>query len=496
MRQTSLKIFTLRYMLIIFSIVISLTVVSFLSIKDLLDASYREKQQDSLQLKAHSISVQIYFYQQIVNKISARSEVADLVQFTSPNEAQVWATHMQQLIPDSIALAIFNDEGEILGNKKAFRIGTLCYEDLKKHLNNIPYKKPPMHNDVPAFAHFDLLGTINSDDERVGVLFASFSLSILQNLLNKLTEHGQYLRLYTGNDILIVENNQFITDSKFNNNISHSTHIPIKNSDWYLQADIEKNKLTDILIYIALANAILFALISAMIFIFSSRLVKTFSYDLKTIHTLLIKLKKGDYKSENFQAKLSDTEEVLTDIKNLAEDISEYQQQLLTFSQCDDLTGLLNRRGFFTESARCIDLKKRSIDSALILLDIDHFKQINDNLGHAAGDKILEILSSCIKSSTRSVDVISRLGGDEFAIILVQCNVTNAVDWYENLLSKFIQQQQNELTFSDKVKYCTLSAGCSTINSEDTDISMTVTRADKALYVAKNSGKANIKSTS
>ena len=146
----------------------------------------------------------------------------------------------------------------------------------------------------------------------------------------------------------------------------------------------------------------------------------------------------------------------------------------------------------FQESTHCIDLAKRSIESTLILLDLDYFKQVNDNFGHSTGDQILKILASCIKSSTRTVDVSARVGGDEFSIILVKCNYEHAITWYQEISEDFQQQQKQKLNFPDEIRLCSLSAGYASIEYEDKDVSYTMSRADKALYAAKEAGRSNI----
>ncbi|VAW53566.1 diguanylate cyclase/phosphodiesterase (GGDEF & EAL domains) with PAS/PAC sensor(s), partial [hydrothermal vent metagenome] len=356
-----------------------------------------------------------------------------------------------------------------------------------------PLSEPPVHRETEAFAHFDLFQGIESNNQSIGVLFSSFKLSVLQILLDRLTEEGQKLELYSGEDILIVETNYFQDITQLNNKNLSSEIIPVLGTDWYLKAYIEKSKLTTVLTYITYANSILFFLLSVMLYLFSNRLVNTFSSDFKTIQRLLLGLKNHDMNIGEVHSKLRETEGILSDIQHITEDISASQQQLVKYSHHDDLTGLLNRRGFFQESARCIDLAKRSIESSLILLDLDHFKQMNDTLGHATGDQVLKILASCIKSSSRTVDIATRLGGDEFAVILVSCDTEHALHWYENLSEQFAQQQKAKVSLSNNAKYCSLSAGCSSIEFTDEDISVIVARADKALYTAKNSGRGNFK---
>ena len=492
MQKRSLKQLTFRYVLIMLSLIISFSLISFISIKKLLDENQQQKQLESLKIKAYNISVRLNFYREIMKGLSREEKTKEIIVFGTNNEAQLWAKNIQPLIPDSISVALFNEDGIILGRKEDFRVGELCYADLHNFLVGINFKKPAIHRNVPAYAHFDLLYNVISEGDIVGVLFASIKLSVLQNLLNELTEKNQHLRLISGDEALIVEANYHISKKTTNRKKYHVYKIPITNSDWYLEAHVEKPELTSVLIFITLINTLLFVLLSIILYIFSNRLISTFSSDFNTINEMLTDLKNHKMNTDSIHSKLNETENIINDIKEIAEDISESQQQLVTFSQCDDLTGLLNRRGFYNEAMRGIDLANRDIESTLVLLDLDYFKQINDNLGHKAGDEMLEILAACIKSSSRTVDIAGRLGGDEFSVVLVKCNFENALLWYAKLSTEFTKQQ-SKFDLSDNTKPCSLSAGCTKIKKDDADISFAISRADEALYAAKAAGRANIK---
>jgi len=492
MQQLSIQQLTLRYSLIVLSIVITLTFVLFISIKSIIDQDYEKKQYASLQIKAESISNTLGFYRGIINKLARTAKVIDMIQFSGEEEAQSWSIEMQRLIPDSVGLALFNETGEIFGQQGEIHVGDMCMADLKLHIENRQHITPPVHAGNPAFPHFDLLSNVSDGDENIGVVFASFQLSVLQDLLDQLTEDGQHLQLFTGNDNAIIETNRFSGKQAEQNNVLFFVNIPVKGSNWHLIGNIEQNQQADVMVFTAFANGILFLLISLVFLGFSSRLVKSFSSDFKIIHHLLTSLRNDEKATVDTQTKLIETEKIVQDIKGVADDIYTYQEQLLKHSQCDELTGLLNRRGFYLEASRGIDLAKRGVETTLVLLDIDYFKQINDRMGHAVGDHVLEILAACINEASRSIDISARLGGDEFVIILVKCLDTHAVDWYKKLSDSFRQQQRKLMNLPDNARLCCLSGGYSVITPDDTDISQVIARADKALYAAKAAGRDNI----
>ncbi|GAC20737.1 GGDEF domain-containing protein [Paraglaciecola arctica] len=164
--------------------------------------------------------------------------------------------------------------------------------------------------------------------------------------------------------------------------------------------------------------------------------------------------------------------------------------QLENINRVDGLTGLYNRR--FWEEQFIMEYKRnhRSKNpSALIMLDIDHFKKVNDTHGHPAGDEVLKIVGSIIKKATRETDIAGRYGGDEFAIILPD---TPAAD------VEFVAERIRRLVEKCTVVYdevnisITISIGIAGFKHNFTDNIQWLDSADKALYQAKNSSRNRV----
>jgi diguanylate cyclase (GGDEF)-like protein len=152
----------------------------------------------------------------------------------------------------------------------------------------------------------------------------------------------------------------------------------------------------------------------------------------------------------------------------------------------DNLTGLYNRRKFDETLLTEFEKTKRYHHSfGIIMMDIDHFKNVNDTYGHSTGDKVLMQVTDILKQNTRVTDILIRWGGEEFIVICYETNQDSIVK-----LAKKIRQAA-ELNSFEKVGKLTLSLGC-TINKEDDDIDSITKRADKALYKVKNNGRNNV----
>jgi diguanylate cyclase (GGDEF)-like protein len=155
----------------------------------------------------------------------------------------------------------------------------------------------------------------------------------------------------------------------------------------------------------------------------------------------------------------------------------------------DELTKICNRRQLFNILSREVELAKRKFAPFCILMtDIDDFKEINDSLGHLAGDLVLKEVASKIKSELRKCDYVGRYGGEEFLIILSYPTLENSVICAERIRKKI---EKLELNFADKTVKATISMGA-TIYCPDESIDNTLARADKALYLAKTRGKNRV----
>ncbi|MFG6668716.1 diguanylate cyclase domain-containing protein [Halomonas sp. HNIBRBA4712] len=177
----------------------------------------------------------------------------------------------------------------------------------------------------------------------------------------------------------------------------------------------------------------------------------------------------------------------------VVKDITERRQQEALQrweAEHDPLTGLLNRRGFLRRLEEAYaDFQKTSTPSALLLFDLDHFKPINDEGGHALGDEMLRRIAQVIAWEVRRSDHVARQGGDEFAVLLPSCTLVQAQRIAE-ALRKVVSEVT--VTHADKVYHVTLSMGVTRFSDSDVSVDDALTRADGASYEAKNRGRNDV----
>ena len=157
----------------------------------------------------------------------------------------------------------------------------------------------------------------------------------------------------------------------------------------------------------------------------------------------------------------------------------------------DDLTGLANRRELLASLERAIAGSRRNRRPlALAVLDIDHFKRINDNHGHPAGDAVIRRIALLAVEVMRGQDTVGRLGGEEFAVVLPDCTAEDALAACERLRTA-VRDTDLEMETGLPI-YITLSTGVAVFERSDTAETM-IARADAALYAAKHGGRDQVK---
>jgi diguanylate cyclase (GGDEF)-like protein len=164
--------------------------------------------------------------------------------------------------------------------------------------------------------------------------------------------------------------------------------------------------------------------------------------------------------------------------------------QLEMIGRVDGLTGLYNRR-FWQEQFE-MEYKRdqrNESPSALMMLDIDHFKKVNDTYGHPAGDEVIKTVADIIKKAIRETDIAGRYGGEEFAIILPDTPVANV----EFVAERIRRQVEKCVMIYDEIEISfTISIGIAGFKRTDKDSAQWLDSADKALYKAKGAGRNRV----
>ena len=174
-------------------------------------------------------------------------------------------------------------------------------------------------------------------------------------------------------------------------------------------------------------------------------------------------------------------------------DITEHKRgeaALRELARHDSLTGEFNRRHFLVRANEEHERARRHQSPlGILMLDLDSFKEINDQYGHAAGDAVLQIVCTRWRSVLRNVDLLGRIGGEEFAILLPDSDF---------LATRIVAERLRSVIADERVEwmghdiFCTVSGGITMVGAEDKNIEDALRRADDALYRAKHNGRNRI----
>jgi len=293
--------------------------------------------------------------------------------------------------------------------------------------------------------------------------------------------------------ILTINNNKYIT---------YPVKLPkIDTSSPQLWIAISETRLFETLNNHSQITLILIATCSAVIFWLAILIFKNFSQPITELMRITREVSEGRLprmaKSEahNEIGVLANSfADMLHVLREKQAEIDRVHKRLETSSITDTLTGMFNRRHLQEIFPKlCAQAKRDWRNIAVIMLDLDHFKRINDDYGHLAGDQVLINFSDILKRHLRSNDFLFRLGGEEFLLVSIVQNLDASTSIAEKIRKA---TEQSIVTYNGVEMKLTVSCGISSIKPGEQDttalLPILLTQADKALYEAKNLGRNHI----
>ena len=486
MRNISIRTLAFQHIGVILVSVLAITFFGFFLLFGQLYEKQQQEYKNKTKLIAENISQTILFYNEIAHDLARQSQVIELIKNNDTKKAQQWSADTRSLLPYSNGLALLTIDGQVIGDSKQQKIGPLCIKDLLLRSEGKLNIIPPVHHPDGKKSHFDIVTPIYQDKKVIGVLFASFSLEIIQRITARLQQDNEYLFIETEQQLKVAEVGHFNPEHKY-------SITNITGTNWALHSNIPDFKLKNLLTTYIPTVLVLLLIIIVVTALFVIRLGKVIVQDMLGIKQALVAVHKGDFLPGNqTKARLKETYDIVDQISELATDIYDYQQQLLALSFKDELTGLHNRRTLFKDYKNFQAMIKRGSTCTLILFDLDNFKFCNDNFGHNFGDEVLQAFARILQNHIRGYDNCARLGGDEFIVIIPDCSRQEIENRYQYIYKELLTQNKAWKEKHDTLLPVTTSAGAVVIKSADISVEQVIEYADKALYNAKNSGRGKI----
>lgn len=190
---------------------------------------------------------------------------------------------------------------------------------------------------------------------------------------------------------------------------------------------------------------------------------------------------------------LTNAEDEVTHFASIERDMTRYkkrERQLVNMALFDSLTGALSRPAFFQHAEKEFGRSQRyNRPLSVMMIDIDHFKKVNDEYGHQAGDNVLQIFSEAMQEEIRSTDFIGRIGGEEFTLLLPDTTLKEASYLAERVRARITKYPY---LAGDMLIEVTASLGVAELHKEDKDFNELLQRADEAMYQAKQGGRNQV----
>ncbi len=293
-------------------------------------------------------------------------------------------------------------------------------------------------------------------------------------------------------------NNYLFKDLKIveeKNDYYSSFSIKVQDNQIYLLILLDKSSLNATLDENR-KQLVLFLITSIILLLtlFNSLMYFGISNPIKKIMQQIKKIENSDYSSSEVVHSSDELQDISLSINSLADAIStrenslkQTHKQLEYLSTHDELSGLLNRRSFALKLEYALKKARRnSTRIAVLFLDLDEFKQVNDTLGHSIGDNLLKSVASRLESSLRDSDILARVGGDEFNIFIDGFTHISEV---QVLAQKVLDEFEEPFVSIDNEIVTTTSIGISIYPDDGEDAETLIKNADVAMYMSKDRGK-------
>lgn len=421
------------------------------------------------------------YYREVADHLASDPQLLDLLLVGSIEEKQQWAMSRQRLLPNILGLAIVSPQGEVYGDTRLLRVGPSCQRDLLQRGVNMQ-NQVLVHRDVPGLEHVDLSAPVRgAGGEVLGQVFLSVRLTQLQRIVDDSTQPGHVIAI-------VDAAGKPMAGSGSLQGAVREISVALPAMGWTLRVQSPVQRIThngrlQILAGMLTLIAVLLLLVVAVV-----RLRRPVLQDIDAAMEALTCLTRNE-SAPPIVTRYIEFAPAAANINRIAQQLHDQREQLARLSLTDPLTGLPNRRAFENRFPQMLGLAERGNPIALVLLDVDHFKSINDRFGHGAGDRALIALADTLRTLTRSSDMAARLAGDEFAVLLSGLDDDGVLAWYRRLASRL----QSELHAADLGLDNTVSAGQTwLLDAAGDDIEQAFARADRALYQAKALGRGQL----
>ena len=445
--------------------------------------SFEERQYAEAQDTARNIAItignQVRFYQGIVQMIAANPDLSNLLEFGDAGEITKWAAALGRLVPGTLGTAVASGDGVVFGDPLTQRVGPACQDDMRRFAAGEDIDYPLLHIDSPGFEHFDLLLEVKAPSgDKIGTLFVSFRLDVVDRLLTEMTRQGDRVELFDH-----AARRVLVSGSGPREKDATAFREPIPYTGWSLTLHRGIEHGSPLVNNLIVVDALVITGFAFVVIALVRRILSGFASDMSRVHQALSDVLSGCHEPSAEPTAIKEIGTLLPGIEQLALQIQRQRDDLRLQSLSDPLTGVFNRRYFDLMLNHLHEQSRRGRRAVLVLIDLDDFKRINDEYGHARGDLVLQRTAFFLRGQVRTSDIVARLGGDEFALILTNLEDVRIEEWLDELLAEY---EQRVLRDAANIPPCLLSIGVAEVDARHYATACDVFEAaDLAMYGIK-----------
>lgn len=464
-----------------------LGVVGYLLIADLRKTIKQEQAAETAQRLANDVRSLLSKQQTAVERLAKRAEVAKVLRQGNFRDQKRQAEEFRQLLPQSRAAWLL-PTNIVAERKLPPLLDEACRDFVRRGATGKADARIEIHAAHTPAEHYDVLQPVLDENKiPLGFLLLSFSSAPLQSLVERQLSTSTYMELHQPPIGEIGE-----VTLKYGNRVEaepdSAINVVLDPLPWslkYWPADVHPAILAEGRQYYFIIMLIAALSLIVMSYSLYRSSVKSIQHDLKSLANMIRDVRSGTVRKD-YPMQLDEFASALLYLKDSGRKLIEEKQMLREMGFLDHLSQLSNRRHFELRLKETFEARKKNGPSSLLILDIDRFKLVNDQYGHAVGDELIVKYAKALRRCVRQTDVLARLGGDEFCIIYTFTSLQKA-----RVLSERLRKQlPREVHLNDGIVYpLRWSGGLSTMFKTDEKPDDVLARADQALLRAKESGR-------
>ncbi|MBI3570952.1 MAG: GGDEF domain-containing protein [Gammaproteobacteria bacterium] len=458
----------------------------YLALRDMQWSSYHERVSQTAQETSDRINGLLTQQRQALEKMARQPVVAMALQHGSSMERSHKEDEIKSQLTGvvSVHLLSHNNSGDLPSTET---LDPACLNYVRHMAGKNTPAVPEFHAAGTPAGHYGLAVPIMDENRNLtGYLLARFAGAPLQAILERSLPQHAYMELQ---QTVSGETTQtLLTAGDLSDTGAITVASMIGTGHWtliYQPAETPPLILSGSRNYHFAVILIAFVVVSIVLFRLYRRTLKAVRHDIHSLIRMFRDLREGSVRVE-YPMELRDFSDIFDYLRDRGQKLVKEKEKLKDMGLMDHLSQLGNRRHFEERLKELFDSSRANGPSSVLMIDMDHFKKVNDKHGHDAGDALIVGFANALRKVVRQTDVLVRLGGDEFCIIYTYASLENAKTFVDRLR----RQLPREIPLTKGVMHqLRWTGGLSTMYDKDTKPDDVLWRADQALLQAKEAGR-------